>query len=144
LILQVIGSKGKNLKNLLPLKPLELLNLHTNTLGSCTQALRGKSLHIHTLPRRGNLAGGEIGPEEANKQGGKMIGLTSDRFAVVARPERGPVKQWRRGRRGLDSGEMPTRLGHQVRLEAHVWAREKLRFAGLPRERAEQQGHRRC
>jgi hypothetical protein len=39
LILQVTGSKGKNLKNLLPLKPLELLNIHTNTLGSCTQAL---------------------------------------------------------------------------------------------------------
>jgi hypothetical protein len=91
LILQVTGSKGKNLKNLLPLKPLELLNIHTNTLGSCTQALGEKSLHIHTLPLRGKLADGEVRPEEANKQCGKVIGLTCDRFAVVARPERGPA-----------------------------------------------------
>jgi hypothetical protein len=69
-ILQITGSKGINLKNLLLLWPLELLKLHTNTLGSCTQALGEKSLHIHTLLRRGKLAGGEVGPEKANKQGG--------------------------------------------------------------------------
>jgi hypothetical protein len=53
------------------------------------------------------------------------------------------VKQWWHGRRGSDSGEMSVMLDHQVRLEAHVRAREELRVIGFPRERAEQQGHRR-
>jgi hypothetical protein len=92
LILQVTGSKGKNLKNLLPLKPLELLNIHTNTLGSCTQALGEKSLHIHTLPLRGKLADGEVRPEEANKQCGKVIGsrVTDSQWWL----DRREVRRW--------------------------------------------------
>jgi hypothetical protein len=48
-------------------------------------------LHNSALPRRGKLAGGEVGPEEANKRGGWAIGLTCGRFAVVARTERRPA-----------------------------------------------------
>jgi hypothetical protein len=70
LILQVTGSKAKNWKNLLLLWPQKLLKLHTQALGSCTQALEENPLHSHTLPRWGRLAGGEVGPEEVNKQGG--------------------------------------------------------------------------
>jgi hypothetical protein len=48
-------------------------------------------LHHSALPRRGKLAGGEVRPEEANKQGEGAIGLTCGRFAVVARTERSPA-----------------------------------------------------
>jgi hypothetical protein len=37
-------------------------------------------LHNSAFPRRGKLAGGEVGPEEANKRGGWAIGLTCGRF----------------------------------------------------------------
>jgi hypothetical protein len=49
---------------------------------------RRKTLHICALPRRGKLAGGEVGPGEVNKQGGKSIGLTRDRPTSVAWPEK--------------------------------------------------------
>jgi hypothetical protein len=38
--------------------------------------------------------------------------------------------QWWRGRRGSDSGAMQAMLGHPVRVEARVGAREKLRIVG--------------
>jgi hypothetical protein len=48
-------------------------------------------LHNSALPRRGKLADGEVGLEEANKRGGGAIGLTCGRFVVVARTERLPA-----------------------------------------------------
>jgi hypothetical protein len=59
--------KEKSWKNLLALKPSELLKLHNHTLGSNTQALGENPLHNRTLPRRSKLASGEVGLEEANK-----------------------------------------------------------------------------
>jgi hypothetical protein len=64
--LQYTGSKSKSWKNLLALKPSELLKFHNYTLGSNTQALGENLLHNRTLPRRSKLAGGEVGLEEAN------------------------------------------------------------------------------
>jgi hypothetical protein len=59
---------------------------------------------------------------------------------VVAQAERGPAmaggEQWLHGRRGSGSGEMPVMLGHQVRLEAHLWDREELRVTGWSRAQA--------
>jgi hypothetical protein len=46
------------------------------------------------------------------------------------------VRQWQHGRWGSGSGEMRAMLGHQVRLEAHVWAREELRVTGWSRVHA--------
>jgi hypothetical protein len=46
------------------------------------------------------------------------------------------AKQWHHGLRGSGSGEMPAMLGHQVRLEAHIWAREELRVAGWSQAQA--------
>jgi hypothetical protein len=48
-------------------RSLKLLKLHKPALGFCTQTLGENSLHNSTLPRRGKLTGGEVGPEEANK-----------------------------------------------------------------------------
>jgi hypothetical protein len=48
-------------------------------------------LHNSALQRWGKLAGGEVGPEEANKRGEGAIGLTCGRFAVEARAERRPA-----------------------------------------------------
>jgi hypothetical protein len=66
LILQVTGSKGKNRKNLLLLWPLKLLKLHTQALGSCTQAIEEKSPWQPYPPavgqarrRRGRARGGK-------------------------------------------------------------------------------------
>jgi hypothetical protein len=61
-ILQVTRAKGEKLKNLLLRWPMELLNLHTNTLGSCKTDPRGKTLHTRALARRGKLADGKVGP----------------------------------------------------------------------------------
>jgi hypothetical protein len=68
--LQVTGSNNKTGKNLLALSPLELLNLHKYALAFNTQAPRETPLPNSTLPRRSRLAGGEVGPGNANKQGG--------------------------------------------------------------------------
>jgi hypothetical protein len=38
--------------------------------------------------------------------------------------------QWQHDRRGSDSDAMQARLGHHVRVEARVGAREELRVAG--------------
>jgi hypothetical protein len=46
------------------------------------------------------------------------------------------AKQWLHDRRGSGSGEMPVMLGHQVRLEAHLWDREELRVTGWSRAQA--------
>jgi hypothetical protein len=40
------------------------------------------------------------------------------------------------GRHSSGSGEMPAMLGHQVRLDAHVWAREELRVTGWSQAQA--------
>jgi hypothetical protein len=104
-------------------------------------------LHNHALPQRGKIAGGEVGPEEANERGEGAIGLTCGRFAVVARTERCPAmpaaRQWQHGRRGSGCGEMSAMLGHQAQLEAHVWAREELRVTGRSRGQARRRAHRR-
>jgi hypothetical protein len=109
----------------------------TNPLHNCTP-----------LPRRGKLAGGEVGPEEANKRGGWAIGLTCARFVMVARAERRPAMAG--GEvvaarcRGSGCGEMTAMLGHQARLEAHTWAREELRVTGWSRAQARVRAHQRC
>jgi hypothetical protein len=56
----------------------------------------------------------------------------------------GRARQWRfgGGRRSSGSGEMPALLGHQARLEAHVWAREELRATGWSRGQARRRAHR--
>jgi hypothetical protein len=55
------------------------------------------------------------------------------------------ARQWRsgggRGSSGCD--ETLVLLGHQARLEAHVWAREELRATGRPRGQARRRAHRR-
>jgi hypothetical protein len=82
-----------------------------------------------------------------NKQGARSIGLTFDRSAAEVRPEKIPamagVRQWHRGRRGLDSGVMWARLSHRARVEAHVGARDELGVVGWSRARAEKRVHRR-
>jgi hypothetical protein len=52
------------------------------------------------------------------------------------------VRQWWHGCRGSGSSAMEARLGHRVRLEAQVGAREKLRVAGWLWALAEQQDQR--
>jgi hypothetical protein len=47
-----------------------------------------------------------------------------------------PVRQWQHDHRGSGFREMPAMLGHHVRLEAHVWAREELRVTGWSRAQA--------
>jgi hypothetical protein len=56
----------------------------------------------------------------------------------------GRARQWRfgGGRGSSGSGEMPALLGHQARLEAHVWAREELRATGWSRGQARRRAHR--
>jgi hypothetical protein len=53
--LQATRSKSESWKNLLALKPSELLKLHNHTLGSNTQALGDNPLHNCTLPRWSKL-----------------------------------------------------------------------------------------
>jgi hypothetical protein len=53
------------------------------------------------------------------------------------------ARQWQHGRRGSGCGELPAMLGHQVLLEAHVWAREELRVMGWSRAQASKRAHRR-
>jgi hypothetical protein len=67
------------------------LNLHNYALAFNTQALGDKSPSQQCPPAAGKLADGEVGLEEANKQGGGAIGLTCGRFVVVARTERLPA-----------------------------------------------------
>jgi hypothetical protein len=57
----------------------------------------------------------------------------------------GRARQWRSGggRGSSGSGETPTQLGHQARLEAHVWARQELRATGRSRGQARRRVHRR-
>jgi hypothetical protein len=54
------------------------------------------------------LAGGEVGPGEANKRQGSAIGLTRDRLVVVVRPERSPAS----GGGGAEAAR-PRRLGRR-------------------------------
>jgi hypothetical protein len=57
----------------------------------------------------------------------------------------GRARQWRPGgsRGSADSGETSALLGHQARLEAHVWDTEELRATGRSRGRARRRAHRR-
>jgi hypothetical protein len=139
--LQITGSRGKSWKNLLALGPLELSKPYKQTLGFYTQTLENNSPSQSYPPaaeqarRRRGWAGG-----------GKQVRGMSDWTHVW--PIRGGgssgegvrrwpmAKQWQHGRRGSGSGEKPAMLGHQVRLEAHVWAREELRVTGWSRVQA--------
>jgi hypothetical protein len=51
------------------------------------------------------------------------------------------ARQWRRGRRGFDSGEMRARLSHRARVEAQVGARDELEVVGWSRARVEKGVH---
>jgi hypothetical protein len=57
----------------------------------------------------------------------------------------GRARQWRSGGGHGSSGfaEMSVLVGHQARLEAHVWAREELRATGRSRGQARRRAHRR-
>jgi hypothetical protein len=133
--LQVIEPKSQNWKNLLMPRSLKLLKIHKPALGFCTQAL-GKRSPSQPYPpaaeqarrRRGRAGGGNQvrGMSDWTHvwpiRGGGSSGEGVRRWPVA--------KQWRHGRRGSDSGEMPARLGHHVRLGAQVGAREELWVAG--------------
>jgi hypothetical protein len=57
----------------------------------------------------------------------------------------GRARQWWSGGGRGSSGsiETPALLGHQARLEAHIWAREVLRATGRSRGQARRRAHRR-
>jgi hypothetical protein len=69
-ILQDTGPRSKELKNLFLRRPVGTFEpSHIYPLISETYP-RGKIPHNSALPRRGKLAGGEVGPGEVNKHGG--------------------------------------------------------------------------
>jgi hypothetical protein len=89
--LQVTGSNNKIGKNLLALSPWDFWTF-TSMPSHLTRRPLGKTpLHNSTLPRRSKLAGGEVGPGDANTQGGRSIRFTRDWFAAAAWAERGPA-----------------------------------------------------
>jgi hypothetical protein len=94
----------------------------------------------------GALAGGEVKPGEANKQGVRLDSRVAESQWWLGRRDvrRWPAaRQWQHDRRGLGCDELLTKLSHQARLEAHVWAREGLRVAGWSRAQARRRAHRR-
>jgi hypothetical protein len=110
-IFQVTSSNNKTGKNLLALSPWDFWTF-TNMPSHLTRRPPGKTpLHNSTLPRRSRLTGVEVGPENANEQGGRSIWLTRDWFATAASAERGPA---------MASSEAmtmpPPRLGFQANV----------------------------
>jgi hypothetical protein len=63
-------------------------------------------LHIHALVAAWKLAGGEVGPEQINKQHGRVIYLTPSRLVVMVRPGRSPASGG-----GEVAAARPLRLG---------------------------------
>jgi hypothetical protein len=104
------STKRWKLKNLFLFWPLESFKFHTNTLPSSRKTPRGFWLHSRALPRRGKLAGGEVGPGVVNKQGGWLIELTCGRSAAVAWPEKSPATAC-----GEAVAARPPRLGFRRR-----------------------------
>jgi hypothetical protein len=88
--------------------PWKSLNLYTYTHHSSRKVPGGFWLHSCGLPRRGKLAGGEVGPGVVNKRGGRSIELTCDRSTAVAWPKKSPVMAG-----GETAVARPPRLGFQ-------------------------------
>jgi hypothetical protein len=87
-IYKSLDSRAKLGRIFLCLGPWNFWNFTNIPLHLTPRPSGTNPLHNCTLPRWGKLAGGEVGPEEANKRGRWVIGLTCGRFAVVAQAKR--------------------------------------------------------
>jgi hypothetical protein len=133
--LQSTGPHSKTGKNLLALSPLGLLNLHNYALAFNTQALGDESLSQQCPPAAGQARRwrGRAGGGKQARGDGRLDSRVADSRWWLGRRgvRRWPTaRQWQHGRRCSGCGELPAMLGHQVLLEAHVWAREELRVMG--------------
>jgi hypothetical protein len=124
-----------------PLRTFELSQprprIYTQALGDNPPSQQYPPPAGRARRRRGRTGGGK-------QARGCAIGLTCGWIALVARTERRrwpAARQLQHDRCSSGCGETPAKLGHQARLEAHMWARKELRVTGWSRAQARRWAH---